>query len=88
MIGIPSKLKDYIDSHRGALPPVTELDEPLQLDSLGLVRIVAFLETEIGYRLEDEDIMAENFVTMRTIAELLSKRTGATAPPITPPLEA
>ena len=47
---IPQKLKEYIDSNRGSLPPVTDPDEPLQLDSLSLVRLVAFLENDFGYR--------------------------------------
>ena len=68
---IPSKLKEYIDNNRGSLPPVTDPDEPLQLDSLGLVRLVAFLENDIGYRIEDEELVAENFATVRTIGELL-----------------
>ena len=68
---IPSKLKEYIDNNRGALPPVSDPDEPLQLDSLGLVRLVAFLENDIGYRIEDEELVAENFATVRTIGELL-----------------
>ena len=68
---IPQKLKDYIDNNRGPLPPITSPDEPLQLDSLGLVRLVAFLENDIGYRIEDEELIAENFATVRTIGELL-----------------
>lgn len=68
---IPPKLKEYIDNNRGSLPPLTDPDEPLQLDSLGLVRLVAFLENDIGYRIEDEELIAENFATVRTIGELL-----------------
>jgi acyl carrier protein len=41
---LPPKLKEYIDNNRGSLPAVTDPDEPLQLDSLGLIRLVAFLE--------------------------------------------
>jgi acyl carrier protein len=68
---LPPKLKEYIDNNRGSLPPVTDPDEPLQLDSLGLVRLVAFLENDIGYRIEDEELIAENFATVRAIGELL-----------------
>ena len=44
---IPPKLKEYIDNNRGSLPPVTDPDEPLQIDSLGLIRLVAFLESDL-----------------------------------------
>ena len=72
---IPPKLKEYIDNNRGSLPPVTDPDEPLQMDSLGLIRLVAFLESELGYRVEDEELIAENFATLRKLGELLATKT-------------
>src|SRR5437763_12142742 len=74
MMEIPPKLKEYIDSNRGSLPPITDPDEPLQIDSLGLIRIVAFLESELGYRVEDEELVAENFATLRKVGELLASK--------------
>jgi acyl carrier protein len=71
---IPPKLKEYIDNHRGSLPPITNPDEPLQMDSLGLIRLVAFLENDLGIRLEDEEIIADNFVTLRQIDQLLATK--------------
>ena len=78
---LPPKLKEYIDNNRGSLPPVTDPDEPLQIDSLGLIRLVAFLESDFGYRIEDEELVAENFATLRTLGQLLATKTpaGATA---------
>ena len=72
---IPPKLKEYIDNNRGSLPPITDPDEPLQIDSLGLIRLVAFLENEFGYRIEDEELIAENFATLRKLGELLATKT-------------
>jgi len=76
---IPAKLKEYIDNNRGSLPPITDPDEPLRIDSLGLIRLVAFLENDFGYRIEDEELVAENFATLRTLGELLATKTP-TAP--------
>ncbi len=76
---IPPKLKEYIDNNRGSLPPVTDPDEPLQIDSLGLIRLVAFLENDFGYRIEDEELIADNFATLRALGELLATKTP-TAP--------
>ena len=76
---IPPKLKEYIDNNRGSLPPITDPDEPLQIDSLGLIRLVAFLESDFGYRIEDEELVAENFATLRALGELLATKT-LTAP--------
>jgi len=77
MMGIPLRLKEYIDNNRGSLPPITDPDEPLQLDSLGLVRLVAFLECDFGYRVEDEELTTKNFATVRAIEELLAAKTPA-----------
>jgi len=81
MIEIPPQLKEYIDNNRGSLPPITDPDEPLQIDSLGLIRLVAFLESDFGYRIEDEELIAENFATLRSLGELLATKTptGPTA---------
>jgi acyl carrier protein len=72
---IPPRLKEYIDNNRGSLPPVTDPDEPLQIDSLGLVRLIAFLESDLGIRIEDEELIAENFATLRQLGELLATKT-------------
>jgi acyl carrier protein len=71
---IPPKLKEYIDNNRGSLPPVTDPDEPLRIDSLGMVRLVAFLENEFGYQIEDEKLVIENFATLRALGELLATK--------------
>jgi len=76
---IPQKLKEYIDNNRGSLPPITDPDEPLHIDSLGLIRLVAFLESDLGYRVEDEELIADNFATLRQVGELLATKTP-TAP--------
>src|SRR5882762_4894233 len=72
---ITQKLKEYIDNNRGSLPPITDLDESLQIDSLGLVRLIAFLEDDLGIRVEDEELTAENFATLRQLGELLATKT-------------
>jgi len=89
MMEIPHKLKEYIDNNRGSLPPITNPDEPLQIDSLGLIRMVAFLETELGIRIEDEELVADNFTTLRKVGELIANKTptAPTAEAKSPPQE-
>ena len=72
---IPSKLKEYLDNTRGSLPAVTDPDEPLHIDSLGVIRLVAFLESDLGIRVEDEELIADNFATLRQIGQLLATKT-------------
>jgi len=74
-MGIPPKLKEYLDNTRGSLPPVTDPDEPLHIDSLGVIRLVAFLESDLGIRVEDEELIADNFATLRQIGQLLATKT-------------
>ncbi|MBA3607107.1 MAG: acyl carrier protein [Chthoniobacterales bacterium] len=71
---VPTKLKEYIDNNRAPLPPIGDPDEPLQIDSLGLIRLVAFLESDLGIRIEDEELLAENFATMRALRALLETK--------------
>jgi acyl carrier protein len=79
---IPQKLKEYLHANRAPLTPITDPDQPLQIDSLGLIRMVAFLESDLGIRIEDEELLAENFETLRKLGELLaSKSTTAEAEP-------
>ena len=75
MTNIPPKLKEYIDNNRGSLPAVNDPDEPLQLDSLALIRMVAFLESDLGIRIEDEELVADNFANLRKLGELLASKT-------------
>ena len=72
---IPSKFKEYLDNTRGSLPAVTDPDEPLHIDSLGVIRLVAFLESDLGIRVEDEELIADNFATLRQIGQLLATKT-------------
>jgi len=74
---IPEKLRDYINANRAPLPPITDPDQPLQIDSLGLIRLVAFLESDLGIRVEDEELLAENFETVRKLGELLASKAQA-----------
>ena len=83
---IPQEVRDYIDSNRSPLPPLTDPDEPVQLDSLALIRLVAFLESDFGIRVEDEELILENFETLRRLGALLeSKSPAAEAPELPKP---
>ncbi len=71
VITVPQKLQAFLDEARAPLPQVADLDEPLHIDSLAFIRLVAFLETDLGFRVEDDDLFEENFRTLRAICELM-----------------
>lgn len=68
---IPDKLLQYINEARQPLPPVNDADEKLHLDSLAMMKLVSFLETDIGYTVEDEELTLDNFENLRSIAKML-----------------
>jgi acyl carrier protein len=74
---IPQKVKAYIDSNRIPLPPITDPDEPLRIDSLTLIRLVAFLESEFDIKIDDEEVIAENFETLRRLGDLIASKSKA-----------
>jgi acyl carrier protein len=53
------------------------LDDPLLekgiVDSWGIVELTEFLAKEFGVRLDDSDILPENFHSVRTIAALVNR---------------
>lgn len=53
-------------------------DDPLleggAVDSLGLLEIVTFLESEMGVRLADDDVVVENFESIEAITNLAARR--------------
>ena len=73
-MNIPPNLKAYLDNVRAPLPPISDPDEPLHIDSLGLIRLVSFLESDFGIVVEDEELLAENFATLRKLGELIASK--------------
>jgi acyl carrier protein len=74
ILDLPPKLIDYLNEARAPLPPATDPDQPLQIDSLGLIRLVAFLEEDLNVRVEDDELLADNFATARNIAKLINPK--------------
>jgi acyl carrier protein len=79
-IDLPPKLIDYLNEQRAPRPPVADPDEPLQIDSLGLIRLVAFLENDLHIRIEDDELIAEHFATARAISALLASKETMESP--------
>lgn len=51
----------------------TELLQSEILDSLGIAQLVAGIETEFDIELDGDDILPENFSTVNSISNLISK---------------
>ncbi len=70
-MAIPDKLRDFIDEQRQPLPPLSDVDEDLALQSAEIMRLVAFLESELAFRVDDFQLVAENFKNLRALERLL-----------------
>jgi len=57
------------------------------IDSLGVVKLVLFIEERFGMQIPDEDIIFENFQTIQALADYLDRRgnEGRTAEQATGP---
>jgi acyl carrier protein len=59
-----------------------EADEPLLnglLDSLAILRLAVFIEEQFAVRVEDEDLVPENFQTIEQIASYIQRKSMAVA---------
>jgi acyl carrier protein len=76
-LNLPQKLIDYLNESRSPLPPISDPDQPLQIDSLGLIRLVAFLESDLHIMVEDDELLVDNFATGRDLARLINSKSGS-----------
>lgn len=69
-------LTEYIRDHAPHLASGVTDETPLLeqglLDSLALMRLIAFLERRYGLELPEEEITPENFGTLSSIRELIA----------------
>ena len=78
------KLNEFITNEFAANAglPLPEKDEPLLssaggvVDSLGLQKLIVFLESEIGIEVRDEDIVPETFETLAALHSYMEMRTA------------
>jgi len=47
------------------------------VDSLGILDLVQFLESEFGLHVEDDELLPENFQSIQMLAEFVQKKRGA-----------
>ena len=78
-----ARIKEFIftevspDLHLETLDDDQPLIESGIIDSLGVLRILSFLDEAFGIDLSSEEIKLENFTTVRSICDLISKRGAA-----------
>ena len=73
-------VKDYVSRELAAEGRETDLKEEENLlangivDSLGVLKLVSFIENEFNVQVPDEDVTVNNFRSLKSIGEYLEKR--------------
>ena len=79
---ISDAIRNFVISHfplarkRG----VTDSDLLLEtgvLDSLGILDVVQFIETEFGLHIDDDELLPENFQSIQNLSQFVQKKRGA-----------
>ncbi len=74
-----TKIRRYVASEllAGRDESSIQMDESLFIDSVGLIELVSFLETEFGVELGRADMARENFASVRAMANLVRQKATA-----------
>jgi acyl carrier protein len=76
---VEDKIKEFILKHfplarKNGFHPGEKWLESGLVDSLGILDLVSFLETEFSITVSDEDLLPENFQSLETVAEFVRKK--------------
>ena len=76
-----NQIKGFIESEllRGGVRSGVEIDEDLiesgVIDSMGIQKLLAFLENRWGVQIPDEDVIPEHFESVMAVAAYLGTKT-------------
>jgi len=67
-------IKNFIFEDDGSLTPETSFLDNGIIDSTGVLELIAFVEETYGIKVEDHEIIPENFDSTRNIASFVERR--------------
>ena len=79
-MSINDQIRTYIASELGWDKPAAELTDDYELlerdvvDSLGIFKIISFIEEEWDVEVDDDELVPENFETISSIAGLIAAK--------------
>lgn len=75
---IQNQLIQYFEEHNGSRATAdTQLLEEKIIDSMGIMELIAYLESQYRIEFADEDLTAENFKDMESIGRMImTKKAG------------
>ena len=63
-----------VGAEHQVIDPEADLIEQRMIDSLGILKVVAFLEDAFGIKVLDEDIVPENFKSVSRLASFVEEK--------------
>jgi acyl carrier protein len=79
-MAVNEKIRSFIQSELLWQGAVDELDDDTLLieagvvDSLGIVRLVSFVESEFGISVGDTELLPEHFESIRTLSDFVEEK--------------
>ena len=74
------KIRSWIIGNSAvAIEELSDDDSLIQrslIDSVGMLGLIGFLESEFGIKIRDEDVLPENFDSIQRISELVKSRSS------------
>ena len=67
-------IKNFIFEDDGSLTPETSFLDNGIIDSTGVLELISFVEETYGLKVEDHEIVPENFDSIRNIASFVERR--------------
>ena len=77
-------LTDFVNEHimaRGRPIAPDDAFEAAGVDSMGLLKILVFVESEFGFWMPDEDLHEDNLASPRALARYVCRRRNGSGPP-------
>ena len=74
-----STIRKYITEHGSQARDFSDGDSLLEagvIDSVLMVGLISFLESEYGIRIEDDDMTPENFESINSIVEFIQSKSA------------
>lgn len=74
---IEGQLINYFKEHVGTeVTADTRLIEDSVIDSMGIMELLAFIDSVFGVEFDMDDLTIENFETIQSVADLIESRRG------------
>lgn len=73
-LALKKYIHDELQEDEGEIPEDANLLTGGMVDSLGVLKLVSFIEHELGMEVPDEDVTVDNFRSLKDIGDYLERK--------------